>query len=59
MTVFFNEEENSVVANNADEFAHFDENGELVIECDEMGRGVEKLKEFANQFERAVEANEE
>lgn len=59
MTVYYEEEENVVIANNAEEFAEFTDDGALVIDCDEMPRGVGKIEEFERQFGRALEANQE
>jgi len=59
MTVYYEGDKNRVVANNAEHFVSFDEDGRLVFEFDDMERGVEKLKGFSNAFDCALEANKD
>lgn len=60
MTVYYDEETDTVVANNAADFASFDEDDRLIIDVTtimEDGRAERKLKEFAHALLDAKHAH--
>jgi len=56
MTVYYDNDEDEVIANNAVEYAYFDEDGRLHIDIEQimMGRAERKIKEWIDAFQGAI-----
>lgn len=56
MTFYYDSQEGVLVGNCADEFAHFEDDGTLIIDPDEMSRGTDKLQEILRSVGLAIES---
>jgi len=57
MTFYYDAERGVLVGNCAEEFAHVEDDGTLIIDPDEMSRGTDKLQEMLRSVGFAIEAH--
>jgi len=57
MTFYYDPQEGVLVGNCAEEFAHFEDDGTLIIDPNKMSRGTDKLQEILHSVGSAIEAH--